>query len=169
MTFHLTTSRIILCTTGYSTKELMFMAEFIFVLLLIVFGIVKFSKKSKNGQKSLKDLIADMSTEAQRSQGNGEQMGQPEKPEQPKFSLNTDQYSQLSGYQSKPTIFSGLGRDKCDDFSSYTDFREDDIFKPKKPSRRRNMIEPCIAEEMARGEYGDDDTYSIDDLFRDKF
>lgn len=51
------------------------MAEFIFVLLLIVFVIGKFSKKSKNGQKSLKDLIADMSTEAQRSQGNGEQMG----------------------------------------------------------------------------------------------
>ena len=145
------------------------MAEFIFVLLLIVFVIGKFSKKSKNGQKSLKDLIADMSTEAQRSQGNGEQMGHPEKPEQPKFSLNTDQYSQLSGYQSKPSIFSGLGRDKCDDFSSYTDFREDDIFKPKKPSRRRNMIEPCITEEMARGEYGDDDTYSIADLFRDKF
>lgn len=142
------------------------MAEFIFVLLLIAFVIGKFSKKSKNGQKSLKDLIADMSTEAQRSQGNGEQMKQPEKPE---FSLNTDQDSQLSGYQSKPSIFSGLGRDKCDDFSSYTDFREDDIFKPKKPSRRRNMIEPCITEEMARGEYGDDDTYSIDDLFRDKF
>lgn len=145
------------------------MAEFIFVLLLIVFVIGKFSKKSKNGQKSLKDLIADMSTEAQRSQGNGEQMGQSEKLESQEFSLNTDQYSQLSGYQSKPTIFSGLGRDKCDDFSSYTDFREDDIFKPKKPSRRRNMIEPCITEEMARGEYGDDDTYSIDDLFRDKF
>lgn len=142
------------------------MAEFIFVLLLIVFVIGKFSKKSKNGQKSLKDLIADMSTEAQRVQGNSEQIGQPEKPE---FSLNTDQDSQLSGYQSKPSIFSGLGRDKCDDFSSYTDFREDDIFKPKKPSRRRNMIEPCITEEMARGEYGDDDTYSIDDLFRDKF
>ena len=140
------------------------------MLLLIVFVIVKFSKKSKNGQKSLRDLIADMSTEAQRSQGNGEQIGQPEKPE---FSLNRDQDSQVfdsqtSGYQSKPTIFSGLGRDKCDDFSSYTDFREDDIFKPKKPSRRRNMIEPCITEEMARGEYGDDDTYSIDDLFRDK-
>lgn len=145
------------------------MAEFIFVLLLIVFVIGKFSKKSKNWQKSFKDLIADMSTEAQRSRGNGEQMGQLEKPEQPEFSLNTDQDSQLSGYQSKPTIFSGLGRDKCDDFSSYTDFREDDIFKPKKPSRRRNMIEPCITEEMARGEYGDDDTYSIDDLFRDKF
>lgn len=139
------------------------MAEFIFVLLLIVFVMGKFSKKSKNGQKSLKDLVADMSTEAQRSQGNGEQIGQPE------FSLNTDQDSQSSGYQSKPTIFSGLGRDKCDDFSSYIDFREDDIFKPKKPSRRRNMIEPCITEEMARGEYGDDDTYSIDDLFRDKF
>lgn len=142
------------------------MAEFIFVLLLIVFVIGKFSKKSKNGQKSLKDLIADMSTEAQRVQGNGEQIGQPE---QPKFSLNTDQDSKSLGYQSKPSIFSGLGRDKCDDFSSYTDFREDDIFKPKKPSRRRNMIEPCITEEMARGEYGDDDTYSIDDLFRDKF
>lgn len=141
------------------------MAEFIFVLLLIVFVIGKFSKKSKNGQKSLKDLIADMSTEAQMAQGNGEQ---------PEFSLNTDQDSQVfdsrsTGYQSKPSIFSGLGRDKCDDFSSYTDFREDDIFKPKKPSRRRNMIEPCITEEMARGEYGDDDTYSIDDLFRDKF
>lgn len=145
------------------------MAEFIFVLLLIVFVICKFSKKSKNGQKSLKDLIADMSTEAQRSQGNGEQMEQSRKPEQSEFSLNTDQDSQLSGYQSKPSIFSGLGRDKCDDFSSYTDFREDDIFKPKKPSRRRNMIEPCITEEMARGEYGDDDTYSIDDLFSDKF
>lgn len=145
------------------------MAEFIFVLLLIVFVIGKFSKKSKNGQKSLKDLIADMSTEAQRAQGNGEKVKQSRKPEQPKFSLNTDQDSQLSGYQSKPTIFSGLGRDRCDDFSSYTDFREDDIFKPKKPSRRRNMIEPCITEEMARGEYGDDDTYSIDDLFRDKF
>lgn len=142
------------------------MAEFIFVLLLIVFVMGKFSKKSKNGQKSLKDLVADMSTEAQRSHGNGEQIGQPEQPE---FSLNTDQDSQSSGYQSKPTIFSGLGRDKCDDFSSYIDFREDDIFKPKKPSRRRNMIEPCITEEMARGEYGDDDTYSIDDLFRDKF
>lgn len=142
------------------------MAEFIFVLLLIVFVIGKFSKKSKNGQKSLKDLIADMSTEAQRVQGNGEQIGQPE---QSKFSLNTDQDSKSLGYQSKPSIFSGLGRDKCDDFSSYTDFREDDIFKPKKPSRRRNMIEPCITEEMARGEYGDDDTYSIDDLFRDKF
>lgn len=141
------------------------MAEFIFMLLLIVFVIGKFSKKSKNGQKSLKDLIADMSTEAQRVQGNGEQ---------PEFSLNKDQDSQVfdsqsKGYQSKSTIFSGLGRDKCDDFSSYTDFREDDIFKPKKPSRRRNMIEPCITEEMARGEYGDDDTYSIDDLFRDKF
>lgn len=150
------------------------MAEFIFVLLLIVFVIGKFSKKSKNGQKSLKDLIADMSTEAQRAQGNGEQMGQSEKLESQEFSLNIDQDSQVfdsqtSGYQSKPTIFSGLGRDKCDDFSSYTDFREDDIFKPKKPSRRRNMIEPCITEEMARGEYGDDDTYSIDDLFRDKF
>ena len=142
------------------------MAEFIFVLLLIVFVMGKFSKKSKNGQKSLKDLVADMSTEAQRSQGNGEQIGQPEQPE---FSLNTDQDSQSSEYQSEPTIFSGLGRDKCDDFSSYIDFREDDIFKPKKPSRRRNMIEPCITEEMARGEYGDDDTYSIDDLFRDKF
>lgn len=142
------------------------MAEFIFVLLLIVFVMGKFSKKSKNGQKSLKDLIADMSTEAQMAQGNGEQIGQPEQPE---FSLNTDQDSQSSGYQSKPSIFSGLGRDKCDDFSSYTDFREDDIFKPKKPSRRRNMIEPCITEEMARGEYGDDDTYSIDDLFSDKF
>lgn len=147
------------------------MAEFIFVLSLIVFVIGKFSRKSKNGQKSLRDLIADMSTEAQRSQGNGEQIGQPEKPE---FSLNRDQDiqvfdSQTLGYQSKQTIFSGLGRDKCDDFSSYTDFREDDIFKPKKPSRRRNMIEPCITEEMARGEYGDDDTYSIDDLFRDKF
>ena len=145
------------------------MTEFIFVLLLIVFVIGKFSKKSKNGQKSLRDLIADMSTEAQRSQGNGEQMGQSEKLENLEFSLNTDQDSQLSGYQSKPSIFSGLGRAKCDDFSSYTDFREDDIFKPKKPSRRRNMIEPCITEEMARGEYGDDDTYSIDDLFRDKF
>lgn len=147
------------------------MAEFIFVLLLIVFVIGKFSKKSKNGQKSLKDLIADMSTEAQMAQGNGEQLEQPENPE---FSLDTDQDSQVfssqsSGYQSKPTIFNGLGRDKCDDFSSYTDFREEDIFKPKKPSRRRNMIEPCITEEMARGEYGDNDTYSIDDLFRDKF
>ena len=145
------------------------MAEFIFVLLLIVFVVCKFSKKSKNGQKSWKDLISDMSTEAQRVQGNGEQIGQPKKPNKPEFSLNTDQDSQLSGYQSKPSIFSGLGRDKCDDFSSYTDFREDDIFKPKKPSRRRNMIEPCITEEMARGEYGDDDTYSIDDLFSDKF
>lgn len=147
------------------------MAEFIFVLLLIVFVIGKFSKKSKSGQKSLKDLIADMSTEAQRTQENCEQLEQPEKLE---FSSNTDQDSQVfgsqsTGYQSKQTIFSGLSRDKCDDFSSYTDFREDDIFKPKKPSRRRNMIEPCITEEMARGEYGDDDTYSIDDLFRDKF
>lgn len=126
------------------------MAEFIFVLLLIVFVIGKFSKKGKNGQKSLKDLIADMSTEAQRAQENGEKVEQSRKPEQPEFSLNTDQDSQLSGYQSKPSIFSGLGRDKCDDFSSYTDFREDDIFKPKKPSRRRNTIEPCITEEMAR-------------------
>lgn len=147
------------------------MAEFIFVLLLIVFVIGKFSKKSKSGQNSLKDLIADMSTEAQRTQENCEQLEQPEKLE---FSSNTDQDSQVfgsqsTGYQSKQTIFSGLSRDKCDDFSSYTDFREDDIFKPKKPSRRRNMIEPCITEEMARGEYGDDDTYSIDDLFRDKF
>lgn len=147
------------------------MAEFIFVVLVILFVLAKFSKKSKNGQKSLKDLIADMSTEAQRTQGNDEQMEQSENPE---FSSNTDQDSQVfdsqsSVYQSKPTIFSGLGRDKCDDFSSYTDFREDDIFKPKKPSRRRNMIEPCITEEMARGEYRDDDTYNIDDLFHDKF
>lgn len=150
------------------------MAEFIFVVLVILFVLAKFSKKSKNGQKSLKDLIADMSTEAQRTQGNGEQIEQSDKLENPEFSSNTDQDSQVfgsqsTGYQSKPTIFSGLGRDKCDDFSSYTDFREDDIFKPKKPSRRRNMIEPCITEEMARGEYGDDDTYSIDDLFHDKF
>lgn len=107
-----------------------------------------------------------MAAEAKKAQENGEQIEQPEKPE---FSLNTDQDSESLGYQSKPNIFSGLGRDKCDDFSSYIDFREDDIFKPKKPSRRRNMIEPCITEEMARGEYGDDDTYSIDDLFRDKF
>lgn len=150
------------------------MAEFIFVVLVILFVLAKFSKKSKNGQKSLKDLIADMSTEAQRTQGNGEQIEQSDKLENPEFSPNTDQDSQVfdsqsTGYQSKPTIFSSLGRDKCDDFSSYTDFREDDIFKSKKPSRRRNMIEPCITEEMARGEYGDDDTYSIDDLFRDKF
>ena len=82
------------------------MAEFIFVLLLIVFVIGKFSKKSKNGQKSLKDLIANMSTEAQRSQGNGEQMGQSEKLESQEFSLNIDQDSQVfdsqtSGYQSR--------------------------------------------------------------------
>lgn len=150
------------------------MAEFIFVVLIILFVLAKFSKKSKSGQKSLKDLIADMATEAQRTQGNGEQMKQSEKLEKPEFSSNTDQDSQVFGsqspwHQSKPTIFSGLGRDKCDDFSSYIDFREDDIFKPRKPSRQRNMIEPCITEEMARGEYGDDDTYSIDDLLRDKF
>lgn len=77
------------------------MAEFIFVLLLIVFVIGKFSKKSKNVQKSLKDLIADMSTEAQMAQGNGEKVEQSRKPEQPEFSLNTDQDSQVFDSQSK--------------------------------------------------------------------
>lgn len=144
------------------------MAEFIFVLLLIVFVIAKISKKNKNGMKG---WLADMAAEAKKAQEMQEaqklQGVQGVNPSSLEESVNS-----VEPYQdTKPkfSIFRGLGRDKCDDFSSYTDFREDDIFKPKKPSRRRNMIEPCITEEMARGEYEDHDTYNIDDLFRDKF
>lgn len=147
------------------------MAEFIFVLLLIVFVIGKISKKNKNGMTG---WLADMAAEAKKAQ----EMQDAQKlhgvegvnPSSPEESVNS--VEPVEPYQdTKPkfSIFSSLGRDKCDDFSSYTDFREDDIFKPKKPSRRRNMIEPCITEEMARGEYEDHDTYNIDDLFRDKF
>ncbi len=147
------------------------MAEFIFVLLLIVFVIGKISKKNKNGMKG---WLADMAAEAKKAQEmqeeqklrgehgvNGVYPSSPVEPVNP-----VEPYQDI---KPKFSIFSGLGRDKCDDFSSYTDFREDNIFKPKKPSRRRNMIEPCITEEMARGEYDDHDTYNIDDLFRDKF
>ena len=147
------------------------MAEFIFVLLLIVFVIGKISKKNKNGMKGwLADMAADAKKEqemqdAQKLQGehgvNGVYPSSPEEPVNP-----VEPYQDI---KPKFSIFSGLGRDKCDDFSSYTDFREDDIFNPKKPSRRRNMVEPCITEEMARGEYEDHDTYNIDDLLRDKF
>lgn len=150
------------------------MAEFIFVLLLIVFVIGKISKKNKNGMKG---WLADMVAEAKKAQEMQEaqklQGVQGVNPSSPEESVSpVEPIEQVEPYQdTKPkfSIFSGLGRDKCDDFSSYTDFREDDIFKPKKPSRRRNMIEPCITEEMARGEYEDHDTYNIDDLFRDKF
>lgn len=150
------------------------MAEFIFVLLLIVFVIGKLSKGSKRGKKSMHTWLADMAAEAKKAQEvqeaqklqgehgvNGVYPSNPEEPVNP-----VEPYQDI---KPKFSIFRGLGRDKCDDFSSYTDFREDDIFKPKKPSRRRNMIEPCITEEMARGEYEDHDTYNIDDLFRDKF
>lgn len=150
------------------------MAEFIFVLLLIVFVIGKLSKGSKRGKKSMHTWLADMAAEAKKAQEvqeaqklqgehgvNGVYPSNPEEPVNP-----VEPYQDI---KPKFSIFSGLGRDKCDDFSSYTDFREDNIFKPKKPSRRRNMIEPCITEEMARGEYEDHNTYNIDDLFRDKF
>lgn len=138
------------------------MAEFIFVLLVIVFVFAKISKKSKNGMKG---WLADMAAEAKKAQEmQGVNPSSPEESVNPAEPVEPYQYT-----KTKFNIFSGLGRDKCDDFSSYTDFREDDIFKPKKSSRRRNMIEPCITEEMARGEYEDHDTYNIDDLFRDKF
>lgn len=138
------------------------MAEFIFVLLVIVFVFAKISKKSKNGMKG---WLADMAAEAKKAQEmQGVNTSSPEESVNPAEPVEPYQYT-----KTKFNIFSGLGRDKCDDFSSYTDFREDDIFKPKKSSRRRNMIEPCITEEMARGEYEDHDTYNIDDLFRDKF
>lgn len=147
------------------------MAEFIFVLLLIVFVIGKISKKNKNGMKG---WLADMAAEAKKAQEmqeeqklRGEHGVNGVYPSSPVELVNpVEPYQDI---KPKFSIFSGLGRDKCDDFSSYTDFREDNIFKPKKPSRRRNMIEPCITEEMARGEYEDHDTYNIDDLFRDKF
>lgn len=141
------------------------MAEFIFVLLVIVFVFAKISKKSKNGMKG---WLADMAAEAKKAQ---EMQGvQGVNPSSPEESVNpAEPVEPYQDTKTKFNIFSGLGRDKCDDFSSYTDFREDDIFKPKKSSRRRNMIEPCITEEMARGEYEDHDTYNIDDLFRDKF
>lgn len=138
------------------------MAEFIFVLLVIAFVFAKISKKSKNGMKG---WLADMAAEAKKAQEmQGVNPSSPEESVNPAEPVEPYQYT-----KTKFNIFSGLGRDKCDDFSSYTDFREDDIFKPKKSSRRRNMIEPCITEEMARGEYEDHDTYNIDDLFRDKF
>lgn len=144
------------------------MAEFIFVLLLIVFVFAKISKKSKKNKNGMTGWLADMAAEAKKAQ---EMQGvKGVNPSSPEESVNPAE--PVEPYQdTKPkfNIFSGLGRDKCDAFSSYTDFREDDIFKPKKPSRRRNMIEPCITEEMARGEYEDNDTYNIDDLFRDKF
>lgn len=147
------------------------MAEFIFVLLVIVFVIGKISKKNKKSKNGVTCWLADMAAEAKKAQEM--QGGQGVNPSSSAEPANlVEPAEQVEPYQDikpKSSIFGGLGRDKCDDFSSYTDFREDDIFKPKKPSRRRNMIEPCITEEMARGEYGDDDTYSIDDLFRDKF
>lgn len=147
------------------------MAEFIFVLLLIVFVFAKISKKSKKNKNGMTGWLADMAAEAKKAQEMQEaQKLQGVNPSSLEESVNP--VEPVEPYQdTKPkfSIFSGLGRDKCDDFSSYTDFREDDIFKPKKPSRRRNMIEPCITEEMARGEYEDHDTYNIDDLFRDKF
>lgn len=149
MKSHLMTSKIILCTTGYSTKELVFMTTIVVILLIILFAAHKINKGQDKG---LTGKIADKLAEVQTRK--------PEKSTQADMQANM---------QAKPTIRSGLGRDKCDDFSSYTDFREDDIFKPKKPSRRRNMIEPCITEEMASGEYEDHDTYNMDDLFNDKF
>lgn len=144
------------------------MAEFIFVLLLIVFVFAKISKKSKKNKNGMTGWLADMAAEAKKAQ----EMQEAQKLQGVNPSSSEESVSPVEPYQdTKPkfSIFSGLGRDKCDDFSSYTDFREEDIFKPKKPSRRRNMIEPCITEEMARGEYEDHDTYNIDDLFRDKF
>lgn len=144
------------------------MAEFIFMLLLIVFVFAKISKKSKKNKNGMKGWLADMAAEAKKAQEM--QGGQEVHPSSPAESVNpVEPVEPYQDIKPKFSIFSGLGRDKCDDFSSYTDFREDDIFKPKKPSRRRNMIEPCITEEMARGEYEDHDTYNIDDLFRDKF
>ena len=141
------------------------MAEFIFVLLLIVFVIVKISKKNKNGMTG---WLADMAAEAKKAQEmQGEQGVHPSSQEE--FVNPVEPVEPYHDTKPKFSIFGSLGRDRCDDFSSYTDFREDNIFKPKKPSRRRNMIEPCITEEMARGEYDDHDTYNIDDLFRDKF
>ena len=144
------------------------MAEFIFVLLLIVFVIAKISKKNKNGMTG---WLADMAAEAKKAQEmqDAQKLQGVHPSSQEEFVNPVEPVEPYQATKPKFSIFSGLGRDKCDDFSSYTDFQEDDVFKPKKPSRRRNMIEPCITEEMARGEYEDHDTYNIDDLFRDKF